>query len=391
VTAARLRWPWLAALLLLGAGAWWLFGPSTGRRPAAADTGARPAGPAVPVVAVPAREGDFPVYLTGLGSVTAFNTVTVKSRVDGQLVKIVFQEGQFVHEGDVLAEIDPRPFEVQMTQAEGALARDRAQLKDAQLTLVRYRDLFAQGVISRQELDDQVAKADQAEGAVKADQGLLDNAKLQLTYSHVLAPISGRAGLRLVDVGNVVHATDANGIVVITQLQPIAVLFSIPEDSLPPVVRKLHAGEHLDVEAYDRAGQQRIATGSLATVDNQIDQSTGTTRLKAIFDNRDDALFPKQFVNVRLLIDVKADATIVPAVAIQRGPQGTFVYVVKPDQTVEVRQVGVGPTTGADVAVETGLAANEVVVVDGVDKLRAGVSVQVRAPEAQGAAQRPSA
>jgi len=336
--------------------------------------------PAVPVVAATSRAGDLPLYLTGLGSVAGFNTATVKSRVDGQLIRVVFQEGQFVHEGDLLAEVDPRPFEVQLTQAEGQMARDVAQLKDARLTFARFRELRAQGVVAQQDLDDQAAKVGQFEGAVKADEGLIENAKLQLTYSRITAPIGGRAGLRLVDVGNVVHANDQNGLVVITQLQPIAVLFTIPEDDVPAVMKKLTAGERLDVEVYDRAGQHRIATGVLLTADNQIDQSTGTSRLKAIVQNEDSALFPNQFVNVRLLLDVRKNAVIAPVAAIQRGPQGTFVYVVKPDQTVEVRPVGVGPTSGDDAAIESGLSANEVVVVDGVDKLRAGSTVQVRTP-----------
>jgi len=388
----RRPWPWLVVVVLVCVGYWLLSEPGSrlpaaappdGKPPASntksdAKSDAKPAGPAVPVVAAEARAGDMPVYLSGLGSVTAFNTVTVKSRVDGQLVRIAFEEGQYVKEGDLLAEVDPRPFEVQLTQAEGALARDQALLKDAQLTLVRYRDLFGQHVISRQELDDQVAKAAQYEGAVKADQGVIDNAKLQLVYSRITAPIGGRAGLRLVDVGNVVHANDATGIVVITQLRPITVVFTLPEDVVPRVMQKLDGGERLSVEAYDRTGKRHIATGELLTVDNQIDQQTGTTRLKAVFENADGALFPRQFVNARLLLDVKKDAIIVPAVAIQRGPQGTFVYVVKADETVEVRPVTLGPTTGDDTAVDTGVAASERVVVDGVDKLRPGAAVRVK-------------
>jgi multidrug efflux system membrane fusion protein len=374
----RRRTASLLALLLVGGVGYWVASRSGLRQPAAAGPAERHAAPAVPVVAAPTREGALPLYLTGLGSAVAFNTVTVKSRVDGQLVRVAFQEGQFVHEGDVLAEVDPRPFAVQLTQAEGQKARDAAQLKDAQLTLARYRDLFAHGVVSRQELDDQVARADQFDGAVKADQGLIDNANLQLTYSRVTAPIGGRVGLRLVDVGNVVHANDPNGLVVITQLQPISVLFTIPEDNLPAVMRKVASGERLEVEAYDRAGQKRLATGTLLTVDNQIDQSTGTTRLKAIFENTDYALFPNQFVNVRLLLEVRQGVVLVPVPAIQRGPQGTFVYVVKPDRTVEVRPITIGATSGTDASAESGLAADETVVVDGVEKLRPGAAVQVR-------------
>ncbi len=387
----RRRWPWLLAVVLLAGVGYGLHATSATRQPASAEPAARPAGPAVPVSVATAREGDLPVYLTGLGSVTAFNTVSVKSRVDGQLIKVAFQEGQFVHEGDLLAEIDPRPFEVQLTQAEGQMARDAALLKDAQINLARYRELLARQLIAKQQVDDQAALVDQYAGAVKMDQGLIDNARLQLTYSHITAPISGRAGLRLVDAGNMVHATDPNGLLVITQVQPIAVLFTLPEDNLPPILGKVRAGERLTVEAYDRAGQNKIAAGALLTVDNQIDQSTGTTRLKAIFPNDDDVLFPNQFVNARLLLDVRKGAVIVPLAGIQRGPQGTFVYLVKPDHTVDVRQVTLGPTSATDAAIEAGLSAGEVIVIEGVDKLRAGSTVQVRTPGGEASGSRPSA
>jgi len=351
----------------------------------------RPVTQGVPVSAVAVRQGDMPVYLTGLGSVTAFNTVTVKSRVDGQLIKVAFQEGQTVHVGDPLAEIDPRPFQVQLTQAEGQMARDAAQLQDAKRNLERYRELVAKQFIAKQQFDDQVATVAQYEGAVKVDQGLIDNAKLQLTYCHITAPLSGRVGLRLVDVGNIVHTSDQNGLVVITQVQPIAVLFTLPEDNLPPVLKKLNAGERLPVEAYDRAGQTKLATGSLLTVDNQIDQNTGTSRLKAIFQNEDHELFPNQFVNVRLLLDVEKEVGIIPIVALQRGPQGTFVYVVKADQTVEVRPVTVGPTEGNDAAIAAGLSPGELVVVEGADKLRAGSTVRMGTSGHDASGQGPSA
>jgi membrane fusion protein, multidrug efflux system len=380
------RWPRIG-LIVAGAAilalAYWVHGrqrtaPPAGGEPIAMQRAA------VPVVATTTRQGDMPVYLNGLGSVIGFNTVTVKSRVDGQLVTVAFQEGQFVREGDLLAEVDPRPFQVQLEQAEGQLARDQAQLDDARRTLVRYRDLRRDGVISQQELDDQVARSGQFEGAIKADQAMIDSARLQLTYARITAPISGRVGLRRVDVGNIVHATDQNGVVVIAQLQPIAVVFTLPEDSLPPVMQKLTGGQHLTVEAYDRADQKRIASGELLTVDNQIDQSTGTVRLKAVFPNDDDALFPNQFVNAHLLLDVKHGAIIAPVAAIQRGAKGTYVYVVKPDHTVETRPVTVGPTGRTEAAIESGLAADETVVVEGVDKLRDGTTVQVRAPERNG-------
>jgi len=290
----------------------------------------------------------------------------------------------------LLAEIDPRPFQVQLTQAEGQMARDAAQLHDAKINLERYRELLAKQFIAKQQFDDQAAQVGQYEGAVKADQGLIDSAKLQLAYCHITAPISGRVGLRLVDAGNIVHTGDPNGLVVITQVQPIAVLFTIPEDNLPPVLKKLKAGERLPVEAYDRAGQTKIATGSLLTVDNQIDQSTGTSRLKAVFQNEDHELFPNQFVNVRLLLDVKKEVAIIPLVAIQRGPQGTLVYVVKADKTVEVRQVTIGPTEGNNASIEAGVSPGELVVVDGADKLRAGSTVRMETPDPDSSGQGPS-
>jgi multidrug efflux system membrane fusion protein len=370
----RARWVTVivaAAVLLL----YWFVAR---RQPGAADTATKPTAPPVTVSAANVRRGDLPVYLTGLGSVVAYNTVTVKSRVDGQIVNILFQEGQLVHQGDVLVEIDPRPFQVQLEQAQGALARDEAQLKDAELTLVRYQDLYKQKVISKQELDDQVAKRGQFEGAVKADVAAVDSAKLNLDYAHVTAPITGRAGLRLVDVGNIVHATDTTGIVLLTQMQPITAVFTLPEDELPRVLARLSTGEQLPVEAFDRSGQTKIATGHLLTADNRIDPGTGTTRLKAVFDNENEVLFPNQFVNVRLQLDVRKEAVIAPVAAIQRGPQGTFVYVVKPDKTVDVRQVKLGPTTEADAVIESGLTPAEQVVVRGVDRLRPGSLVDVQ-------------
>jgi len=389
--ARRQRWPWLLVLAVLVGAGYRLLDKSKPPVPGSAMA-AKPATQGVPVVAAAARQGDMPVYLTGLGTVTAFNTVTVRSRVDGQLIKVEFQEGQFVHEGDLLVEIDPRPFQVQLKQAEGQLARDLAQHQDAKVNLVRYRDLATQDLIAKQQVDTQAALVDEYEGTLKVDQAAIDNAKLQLTYSHITAPISGRVGLRLVDVGNMVHASDQNGLLIITQVQPIAVLFTIPADNLPPVVIKLRAGEPLPVEAYDRAGRTQITEGSLLTVDNQIEQSTGTIRLKAIFQNQGNTLFPNQFVNVRLLIDVRNEVIIVPVAAIQRGPQGTFVYVVKADNTVETRPVTLGPTVGSDASIESGLSASEQVVIDGVDKLRPGSTVQVRTLEEDEAATRkPSA
>jgi multidrug efflux system membrane fusion protein len=380
------RWLAVGLIALLACGGYWRLTSSASPTPNNSAAGA-PHGPRVAVVVATARKDDLPVYLSALGSVIASNTVTVRSRVDGELIRVAFEEGQHVHEGDLLAEIDPRPFEVQLTQAQGAMARDQAQLKVARATLARDRALFTQGIISQQELDTQIAQAGQFEGAIQADQGLIDNAQLQLTYARVLAPITGRAGLRLVDVGNIVHANDTNGLVVLTQLEPIAVLFSIPEDSLPAVISKLRGGDHPVVDAFDRAGQTRLASGTLLTADNQVDQTTGTTRLKAMFDNTDGALFPKQFVNVRLLLDVKHDAVVVPSAAIQQGPQGTFVYVVKQDNTVDVRPVKTSVTTGDDSAIDSGVSATETVVVDGVDKLRAGTLVEPKTASARAASE----
>lgn len=376
----RRRW-WIGLLVvcLLAIGAYALLTKSGQVQPRAARQEA-PAARGLPVGAVAAKKGDVNVYLTGLGSVTPLNTITVKSRVDGQLMEVPFREGQIVKAGDVLAEIDARPFQVQLTQAEGQMARDQALLKNAQLDLERYRVLVAQDSIAKQQLDTQESLVRQYEGAIKVDQGQIDSAKLQLTYCHITAPIAGRVGLRLVDPGNIVHATDTNGLVVITQLHPIAVVFAIPEDNLPQVLAKLKVGESLPVEAYDREQRQKLATGSLLTVDNQIDPTTGTVRLKAEFPNADGALFPNQFVNARLLLEVKRGATLVPNAAIQRSTQGAFVYVVKADQTVAMRPVTIGVSQGDETSVSAGLVGGDLVVVDGADRLREGAKVEVQAP-----------
>lgn len=341
--------------------------------------------PAVPVVVTRARHGDLPVYLRGLGTVTAYNTVTMRSRIDGALQKVAFTEGHLVAAGDLLAQIDPRPYQVQLEQAEGQMARDQASLANARLDLDRLQALFDQGTIARQQLDSAIAAAGQSEGAVKVDQAMIDNARLQLVYCRITAPIAGRVGLRLVDAGNMVRANDPNGLLVITQIEPIAVVFTIPEDALPALLRRLRDGAELPVEAYDRDGSMKIATGRLLTVDNQIDPATGTSKLKAVFDNRDGALFPNQFVNVKLRLDVDAGAVIVPVVSVQRGPKGAFVYVVGAGKLAEVRPVTLGPMSGADVVIRSGVAEGDAVVVDGMDKLRAGSPVREAASTERGA------
>ena len=383
-----LWWLWVLIIAGIIVGVWYFRGartPSEAANPSAPATpgkggrgGAGGSGMgsfSVPVVVAAAHRGDLPVYFNGLGTVTAFNTVTIHSRVDGQLINVAFKEGQYVHEGNLLAQIDPRPFQVQFEQAEGQLAKDQAQRKDAEVNLERYKLLFKEGVIPQQQLDTQAALVGQFDGAITSDQSQIDNAKLQLTYSRITAPISGRVGLRLVDPGNIVHANDTNGIVVITQLQPIAVLFSLPQDQLPQVTAKLRAGVQLNVEAYDRDDTQKIATGKLLTIDNEIDPTTGTYKLKSVFNNSDNALFPNQFVNVHLLVDTMHNLTIVPAAAIQRGPQGTYVYAVGSDNTVKIHTVTVALTTANSVGLNGGVNDGDVVVIDGQDKLQDGSKV----------------
>ena len=334
----------------------------------------------VPVVVATARAGDMGVYLIGLGTVTPVNTVTVRSRVDGQLVAVNYREGQLVRKGDVLAQIDPRPFQVQLLQAEGQQAKDEATLKNAQLDLKRYQVLVAEDSIPRQQLDTQVATVNQLQATLKSDQAQIESAKLNLTYSRITAPISGRAGLRLVDPGNMVHAADPNGLLVLTQLEPIAVVFTIPADQLPPVMAHMRSGSRLPVEAWDRDLKARLALGTLEAVDNQIDETTGTVRLKALFGNEDHALFSNQFVNARLLVDTLRQTVIIPTAALQRGAQGTFVWVVKPDSTADMRNVEVQLTEGESSAVRQGVSAGEPVVTDGVDNLQPGTKVATGPP-----------
>jgi membrane fusion protein, multidrug efflux system len=339
--------------------------------------------PAMSVAVATVEQRDLPVYLNGLGSVVAYNTVTVKTRLDGQLVQVAFREGQDVKKGDLLAVIDPRPYEVALNQAEATLFKDQAALQDAKTNYDRYQGLFKDGVISKQQLDTQGSSFDQLEGTVRADQALVNTQKLNLTYTRITAPVSGRVGLRLVDVGNMVHATDQNGLLVITQLQPIAALFTLPEDQLPEVVRQMRSGP-LQVEAYNRDNQTKLATGKLETIDNQIDPTTGTGRLKAVFANAEHMLWPNQFVNIRMLLEVKKNSVMVPAAAVQRGPQGTYAFVMKPDKTVELRPVQVSITQQNVAAIASGLTPGEIVVTDGQDKLQAGSKVEPRPANGNG-------
>jgi multidrug efflux system membrane fusion protein len=333
----------------------------------------------VPVVVAAVQRRDLPVYLDGLGSVDAFNTVTVKSRVDGELMEVDFKEGQEVRKGDQLAVIDSRPYQVALSSAQANLAKDQAQLNDAKLNVERYAQLVKEGIIPQQQYDTQNSLATQLGGSVQADQAQIDNAKLNITYSHITSPIDGRVGLRLVDAGNIVHASDPNGLLVITQMQPIVVIFTLPEDNLPAVNTRMRSGATLVVNALSRDNGVEVASGTLLTIDNQIDQTTGTFRLKAVFDNKDRNLWPNQFVNARLLIDVKKNATLIPAAAIQHGDQGTFVYRVNPtDNTAEVRPVTVGMTQDTTSVIDGGLSPNDLVVTDGQDRLRAGVRVDPR-------------
>jgi multidrug efflux system membrane fusion protein len=385
-------WLWLPLLAALAAGGWYLW--SKGGIPTATTAASGKgsgkkgggAGGTIPVVAAKARRGSIGVYITGLGSVTPIYTVTLKSRVDGQLMKVHYNEGDMVKEGDLMAEIDPRPYQVLLEQAEGQMARDQANLENAKVDLDRYTKLLAQNAIPEQQLATQKALVAQDEGVIKSDQGQIDSARLNLVYCKIMAPITGRVGLRLVDPGNIIHATDTMGLVVITQIDPISVIFTVAEDDLPVVLRKLAAGQHLLSDAFDRDNRTKIGTGTLATVDNQIDPTTGSLRLRSNFENRNHLLFPNQFVNVRLLVEERGGVTLVPNAVIQRNGASTSVYLVKDDQTVTVRPVTLGVTEGNDTQVTSGVAPGDVLVMTGVDKLLEGSKVTVELAEDGGGA-----
>ncbi len=346
----------------------------------ASGRGGRGGGPGqqtVPVAVSPAGRRDMPVYVSGLGTVEAFYTVVVKPRIDGQVTQVYFKEGQNVKKGQMLVQIDPRPYQVAVSQAEAQLFKDQAQLTIQKRNFQRYQDLFRQGVVSRQDLDVQESNFGALEGAVRADEAAVENAKLNVAYCHVTAPIDGRIGLRQVDPGNYVHSSDANGLLVITQLHPITSTFTIPEDTLPQVMKASHAQRKpLEVDVFSRDNQTKLATGTLTTINNLVDPTTGTVKLKAVFENKDESLWPNQFVNARLLLNVEKNAVVVPSAAIQRGTQGTFVFVVGPDNTAQIKQVKIGVTDGNLIAIDSGLNVGDQVMTDGQDKLQAGSRVQ---------------
>src|SRR4051794_8371750 len=366
----------LLLLALLAGGGWWLLAWQSDRAPPPQTGRFNPSGP-MPVGTAPVETADMPVVLNALGTVTPLATVTVRPQISGQLIEVAFKEGQIVKKGDFLAQIDPRPYQVSLAQAEGQLAKDRATLRNSEVDLARYRTLLAQNSIARQTVDTQAALVQQNNGTLAADQAQVDAQKLNLTYARIVSPISGRVGLRRVDPGNYVQTSDPNGLVVVTQTRPISVIFTLPADELPAGMRRMRAGAALAVAAFDRTGTTRLASGTLDTVDKQIDTTTGMIKLRASFDNEDEVLFANQFVTVQLLLDTIRNKPVVPQAAVQRGAPGTFVYLVKPDDTVAVQPVKLGPGSGERVAVLEGVTPGEVVVVDGADRLRDGAKVRV--------------
>jgi multidrug efflux system membrane fusion protein len=364
----------LVVVLILGAGAYYYVRQSKLRSSTAQ---AEPAPRAVPVSIATVRKGDIGVYINALGAVTPVYTDTITSRVQGEIVNVYYREGQLVHKGDPLLDIDARPYQAALTQVEGQLAHDQALLNEAKIDLSRYQSAFAQNAIAKQQVDDQEQTVLQYEGTVKNDQGMVDNAKVNLVYTHITSPIEGRVGLRLVDPGNIVQANSTTALVVVTQLQPITVVFSVAEDYLPQIQQQLRKGNRMEVDAFDRDQTKKIASGTLLTLDNQIDPTTGTIKLKAIFPNQDGALFANQFVNARLLVDTTQNAVLIPTAAVQRNAQGAFVYVIKPDQTASIQTITVGTTDG-DMAAVQGLQANQTIATKGFEKLQDGVKVAVQ-------------
>ncbi len=392
----RRRWlPWLILLVVAAAIAWALLRPhqdaggragQAGHHGGAKNADGSPADAAQPVVAGLAHVGDMPIILTELGTVTSLATVTVQSQISGYLMAVNFVEGQEVHRGDQLALIDPRPYEATRDQYLGQLARDTAALNQARLDLARYQGLLREHSIAKQTADDQAYLVGQDEGTVRTDQAQIDSAKLNIAYCHITAPVDGRVGLRQVDAGNYITQSMTNGLVVLTMLHPISVIFSVPEDNVDAINARLHAGAVLPVEAYDRSNTDHLASGHVAVLDNQVDTSTGTVKLRAVFDNSDERLFPNQFVNARLLVDTEHDAVLAPSGAVQSGPQGQFVYVVKADNTVEIRPVTTGAASASNIVIVSGVAAGEKLVTDGTEHLRAGSKVMEPANQPPAAA-----
>ena len=381
----RRWWVWLLALAVLAYGAYRIWKGMVAPQAATVSApGSRPARDysAVPVVAVQATKGDIGVYFTGLGAVTPIDTVAVKSQIAGYLMQVLYKEGQLVQKGDPLAEIDPRPYQVMLENAEAGLLRDQANFDNAKVDLQRYQTLVPLHAVPEQQLATQEALVKSTEGVVKTDQAQIDTAKLDLVYCHITAPITGRVGLRLVDPGNYVTPTDATGLVVITQIQPISVIFTLPEDQLPAIMQQMNSGARLRVDAYDRE-MKKIAQGWLETIDNQIDPTTGTFKLRANFDNRDGVLFPNQFVNCKLLVEEKHGVTLIPTAVVQRNSQRTYVFLVKPDSTVTVKTITIGTTEGDESEVTSGLAPGDDVVMTGVDRLQEGTKVRFQRTKTQ--------